>query len=202
MLRAAAQRQMTRGPASAMRSAVGAAKTGAQTIRHMCPEGLILTRMKLMVDDLPVVRASTLVAQGDIRRDAKTALLRFNDDGVEYRVGVRMMRFPGGGFWARFVCPRCDGGSQRLRLLDGEPACVKCIRASGLIYRSQSIRTEKRHVVTAPPRIALICRDTPMRVNARPNRVAERRANAENALRRSLIVARAWRAAKASKAGI
>ena len=125
-----------------------------------------------------------------------------HDDGVEYQVGVRMMRFPGGGFWARFVCPRCDGGSQRLRLLDGEPACVKCIRASGLIYRSQSIRTEKRHAVTAPPRIALICRDTPMRVNARPNRVAERRVNAENALRRSLIVARAWRAAKASKVGI
>jgi hypothetical protein len=158
--------------------------------------------MKRRVDDLPMVRASTLVALGDIRRDATTALLRFGDDGVEYQVGVRMMRFPGGGFWARFVCPRCDGGSHRLRLLDGEPACVKCVRASGLIYRSQSIRTEKRHVVTAPPRIALICRDTPMRVNARPNRVAERRVNAENALRRSLIVARAWRAAKASKAGI
>jgi hypothetical protein len=126
--------------------------------------------MKRRVDDLPMVRASTLVALGDIRRDATTALLRFGDDGVEYQVGVRMMRFPGGGFWARFVCPRCDGGSQRLRLLDGQPACVKCARASGLIYRSQSIRTEKRHVVTAPPRIALICRDTPMRVNARPNR--------------------------------
>jgi hypothetical protein len=41
-----------------------------------------------------------------------------------------------------------------------------------------------------------------MRVNARPNRVVERRVNVENALRRSLIVARTWRAAKASKAGI
>ena len=143
--------------------------------------------MKRMVDDLPVVRASTLVANGDVRRDAVTALTRFSDgDGV----GVRIMRFPGGGFWARFVCPRCGGGSQRLRLLDGLPACVKCARAAGLIYRSQSIRTEKRHVVTAPPRIALLCRDTPMRINSRPNRVAERRVNAEIALRRSLIVAR------------
>jgi hypothetical protein len=198
-----AQRQMTRDPRpQPCFTAGGAPKTGAQKIRHRCPEGLIRAPMKLMVDDLPVVRASTLVALGDIRRDAKTALIRFGNDGVEYQVGVRMMRFPGGGFWARFVCPRCDGGSQRLRLLDGQPACVKCARASGLIYRSQSIRTEKRHAVTAPPRIALICRDTPMRVNARPNRVAERQVNAENALRRSLIVARAWRAAKASKAGI
>ena len=74
--------------------------------------------MKRMVDDLLVVRASTLVANGNIRRDAATALIRFGDgDGVEFRVGVRIMRFPDGGFWARFVCPRCGGGSQRLRLL-------------------------------------------------------------------------------------
>jgi hypothetical protein len=164
---------------------------GAQIVRHRCPEGLILALMKRMVDDLLVVRASALVANGDIRRDVVTALIQFGDgDGAEHRVGVRIMRFPGGGFWARFVCPRCGGGSQRLRLLDGLPACVKCTRAAGLIYRSQSIRTEKRHVVTAPPRIALLCRDTPMRINSRPNRVAERRVNAEIALRRSLIVAR------------
>jgi hypothetical protein len=146
--------------------------------------------MKRTIDDLPVVRASALVAQGYIKRDTNTALIRFGGGGVEYQVGVRTMRFPGGGFWARFVCPRCGGGSQRLRRLDGQPACVKCVRASGLIYRSQSIRTEKRHTVTAPPRIALLRRDTPMRVNSRPNRVAERRINAEIALRRSLIVAR------------
>ena len=162
----------------------------AQKIRHMCPEKLILALMKRTIDDLLVVRASALVAQGYIKRDAKTALIRFGNDGVEYQVGVRTMRFPGGGFWARFVCPKCGGGSQRLRLLDGQPTCVKCARASGLIYRSQSIRTEKRHAVTAPPRIALLRRDTPMRVNSRPNRVAERRVNAEIALRRSLIVAR------------
>ena len=146
--------------------------------------------MKRTIDDLPVVRVSTLVARGYIRRDAKTARVRFGDDGVEYQVGVRMMHFPSGGFWARFVCPRCGEGSQRLRLPDGQPACGKCVRATGLIYRSQSIRTEKRHAVTAPPRIALLRRNTPMRVNARPNRVAERRVNAEIALQRSLIVAR------------
>ena len=158
--------------------------------------------MKRTIDDLPVVRVSTLVARGEIRRDAKTALVRFCDDGVEYQVGVRMMRFPGGGFWARFVCPRCGGGSQRLRLLDGKPACGKCARAAGLIYRSQSIRTEKRHLVTAPPRIALLRRDTPMRVNSRPNRMAERRVNAEIALRRSLIVARKHGVGRAKDLGL
>ena len=61
---------------------------------------------------------------------------------------------------------------------------------AGLIYRSQSIRTEKRHLVTAPPRIALLNRDTPMRVHPRAEPGGGRRANAEFALRRSLIVAR------------
>jgi hypothetical protein len=139
---------------------------------------------------LPMVGVATLLGLGEIRRDTQTALIRFCHEGVEYGVGVRVRRFRNGGFRAMLMCPRCAGRSQRLRLLDGQPACVRCARASGLIYRSQATRTEKRHVVTAPPRIALLRRNTPMRINSRPNRVAERRANIEFALRRSLIVAR------------
>jgi hypothetical protein len=59
-----------------------------------------------------------------------------------------------------------------------------------LIYRSQSVRTETRHVVTAPSRIALLNGDEPTRVNPRPGRKLDRRANLEAKLRRSLIVAR------------
>ena len=82
------------------------------------------------------------------------------------------------------------GGAQRLRLLDDRPACGKCVRASGLIYRSQSIRTEKRHVVTAPPRLAMLNSDTPIAYPSSPWPGGRRRANVEFALRRSLIVAR------------
>jgi hypothetical protein len=139
---------------------------------------------------LPLVRVATFVALGEIGRDAKTARVRFGDDGVEYQVGVRLRRFRNGGFWAMLVCPRCDGGSQRLRLLDGHPACGKCVRASGLIYRSQSIRTEKRHLVTAPPRLARLNSDKPLRVHPRRGRTLDGRANLEFALRRSRIVAR------------
>ena len=146
--------------------------------------------MERTIDDLPMVRASALVAHGYISRGVITALVRFGDGGVEYEVGVRMRQFPNGGFWARFICPRCDGGSQRLRLLDGQALCGKCIRTSGLIYRSQSVRTEARHLVTAPPRIALLSGDKPARVNPRPGRKLDRRANLEAKLRRSLIVAR------------
>jgi hypothetical protein len=146
--------------------------------------------MKRMIDDLPLVRVATLVALGEIGRDAKTARLQFGDDGVEYQVGIKLRRFRNGGFWAILVCPRCGGGAQRLRLLDNRPACGKCVRASGLIYRSQSVRTEKRHLVTAPPRLARLNSDRPLRVHPRAGRTIEARANIEFALRRSRIVAR------------
>jgi hypothetical protein len=146
--------------------------------------------MKRTIDDLPLVRVATLTALGEIARDAKTARVRFEDDDVEHQVGVRLRRFGNGGFWAMLVCPRCGGGSQRLRLLDDQPACGKCVRASGLIYRSQSVRTEKRHTVTGPPRLAMLDSNTPARFHPRAGRVLDRRANIEFALRRSRIVAR------------
>jgi hypothetical protein len=146
--------------------------------------------MKRTIDDLPMVRVSTLVAKGYIKRDAVVALIRFGDDEVEYQVGVRLRRFRKGGFWAMLVCPRCGGGAQRLRLLDKMPACGKCVRVTGLIYRSQSVRTVKRHLVTAPPRLAKLNSDRPLRVHPRAGRTIDKRANIEFALRRSLIVAR------------
>ena len=146
--------------------------------------------MKRTIDDLPLARVADLVARGYVGRDAMTARVRFGDDGAEYQVGIRMRRFRNRGFWAMLVCPRCGGNAQRLRLLDGRPACGKCVRASGLIYRSQSVRTEKRHLVTAPPRITRLNSDRPLRVHARAGRTIDGRANMEFALRRSRIVAR------------
>ena len=146
--------------------------------------------MKGTIDDLPIVRVAALVALGEIGRDTRTARVRFGDDGVEHQVGVKLRHFRNGGFWAMLICPRCGGGSQRLRLLDNRPACGKCVRASGLIYRSQSVRTEKRHTVTAPPRLAKLNSDKPLRVHPRTGRIIDGRANIEFALRRSRIVAR------------
>jgi hypothetical protein len=100
-------------------------------------------------------------------------------------------RFPKcGGWWALFICPRCGGGAQRLRLLDGELVCRVCVKATGLIYRSQATVTAERHMITAPPRIARLNSDKPLRVHARPGRTFDGRVSLENSLRRSLIVAR------------
>ena len=110
--------------------------------------------------------------------------------GVEYQVGVTAKPLPCGAAWSMFICPRCNGRAQRLRLLDGIPSCGACVRATGLIYRSQSVRTEKRVAFTAPPRLTRLNSDTPLRVHPRPGRMLDRRANIEIALRRSRIVAR------------
>jgi hypothetical protein len=59
-----------------------------------------------------------------------------------------------------------------------------------LIYRPQSVRTEKRHLVTARPRIARLNSDGPLRVHPRSGRTFDGRANMEFALRRSRIVGR------------
>jgi hypothetical protein len=146
--------------------------------------------MRSRIEDLPLVRVSTLVASGYIRRDAVTALVRFGDESVEHQVGVRLRRFRNGGFWAMLVCPRCGGGAQRLRLLDSAPACGKCVRASGLRYRVESTAAKDRHLLTAPERIAKLNGDKPARVNPRPGRRLDRRAPTEAALKRSIIVAR------------
>jgi hypothetical protein len=147
-------------------------------------------KMRTRIEDLPVIRVSTLVAHGYISRGAVTALVRFGDDSVEYVVGVRIRPFRNGGFWAMLVCPRCNGGAQRLRLLDDTPSCGKCVRASGLRYRVESTATKDRHLLTAPERIARLSRNKPARVNPRPGRRLDRRAPIEAALKRSLIVAR------------
>ena len=146
--------------------------------------------MKRTIDDLPMVRASTLRAHGYIGPETKTTLIRFDDSGVEYQVGVTQSRFRAAAFGRCSFARGAMGGAQRLRLLDGLPACGKCVRASGLIYRSQSMRTEKRHLVTAPPRLALLNSDKPLRVHPRAGRTIDGRANMEFALRRSRIVAR------------
>jgi hypothetical protein len=146
--------------------------------------------MKTTIDDLPgPVLVSSLVASGQIGRDARSTVIRFSDDGIEYGVGVLVQPLPAGGFWAKFKCPRCNGGAQRLRLLDDAPACGKCCRASGLIYRSQATRTEQRHAVTAPKRIARLNGGGPFRVH-QPGRKVALRARVEAALCRSVIVTR------------
>ena len=136
-----------------------------------------------------VLLMETLNERGNIyvAQAAKTAPHVLNFPVEVLRDGRTLER---GAEWSLFICTRCHGRAQRLRLLGDKPACGACVRASGLIYRSQSVRTEKRHAVTAPPRLARLNSDRPLRVHPWAGRTIDRRANLEFALRRSRIVAR------------
>ena len=50
--------------------------------------------MKLTIDDLPMVKASALRANGYIGPETTTTLIRFRDRGVEYQVGVAVPPHP------------------------------------------------------------------------------------------------------------
>lgn len=151
---------------------------------------LFLAPMKQTIDDLPLQKVSAMVARGEISRQSKTALVRFDGCDVEYQLGVRIDYMPSGGFWAKLLCPKCGRGAQRVRLLDGVPCCGRCCKATGLIYRSQSVATGKRYAVTAPPRLAKLNSERSLFAHHHHGGMLERRRNIEFALRRSRIVAR------------
>ena len=127
------------------------------------------------------------------RAGAKTALVGSTTTASNIRSASGASAFQERRLLAMFVCPRCGGGSQRLRLLDDRPACGKCVRASGLIYRSQSIRTEKRH--RSQRRLASPCLTATSR--ARPSSTGpEARRAGEHGVRASSFAHRrsqAWR---------
>jgi hypothetical protein len=55
--------------------------------------------MKRTIDDLPMVKASTVAAAGLIGPETRSAVVQFGDVG--YAVGVKVHRFPKcGGWWA------------------------------------------------------------------------------------------------------
>lgn len=155
--------------------------------------------MKPVIEDLLMVKASAMAAAGLIAPGMTAATVQFGDVG--YVVGVKVRRFPKcGGWWALFICPRCGSGAQRLRLLDDQPACGKCVRATGMRYRTDMVsHASKRTALTAPKRIARLNGGGPLRVHARPGRGLEGRASIEFALRRSLIVERKAKIAQFEK---
>jgi GGDEF domain-containing protein len=108
---------------------------------------------------------------------------------VRITVSLGLHRWPNGGNWSRFLCPGCDRWARILRLLEGQIMCWRCCRARGLRARVELIRTEKRAAYHAPRLIARLT-GPPARLNPRPGRMLDRRANIEARLRRAGIVAR------------
>jgi hypothetical protein len=95
---------------------------------------------RIFFDELMSLAASRLRVSGAIRLDDRHGFIAFDDEdhGGERRkcIGVVHTKFPNGGSWSYFICPRCGGRKKKLWLIDDAPRCVKCCWSLGVRYRS------------------------------------------------------------------
>jgi hypothetical protein len=95
---------------------------------------------RIFFADLVSLSASRLRATGAIRLEDKYGVIAFDDErhGVERRkcIGVVHTKFPNGGSWSYFICPRCGGRKKKLWLVDDAPRCLSCCWSLGVRYRS------------------------------------------------------------------
>jgi hypothetical protein len=95
---------------------------------------------RVFFDELSSLTASRLKATGAIRIEDRQGVIAFGDEdhGGERRkcIGVTHTKFPNGGSWSYFICPRCGGKKKKLWLVDDAPRCLSCCRSLGIRYRS------------------------------------------------------------------
>jgi hypothetical protein len=91
-------------------------------------------------DELLSLDAARLRAAGAIRIEDRHGVVAFGDEdrGVRRRkcIGVAHTKFPNGGSWSYFVCPRCGGRKKKLWLVADTPRCLSCCWSLGVRYRS------------------------------------------------------------------
>ena len=89
---------------------------------------------RIFFDQLVSLAASRLKATGAIRLEDRQSIIAFGDK--QKLVGVTHTKFPNGGAWCYFVCPRCGGRKKKLWLVDEVPRCLSCCWSLGVRYRS------------------------------------------------------------------
>jgi hypothetical protein len=89
---------------------------------------------RIFFDELVSVGVSRLKATGAIRLEDRHGIIAFGDK--QKLVGVAHTKFPNGGSWSFFICPRCGGRKKKLWLVDDAPRCLSCCWSLGVRYRS------------------------------------------------------------------
>jgi hypothetical protein len=103
-------------------------------------------------DEFQSVRVSRLRANGTVDPSKLSALIPF-PDGSTKLINTAHVRFPNGGGWSYFRCPKCDRRVRQLYLIGKSPRCSICCQALNIRHRSayafgrQARRTAKdRHL--------------------------------------------------------
>src|SRR6516162_9732213 len=150
---------------------------------------------RIFFDELPSLGVSRLRAMGAIKLEDRQAVIPFN--GRMKLIGVTHSKFPNGGSWSYFRCPKCGKRAKKLWLVDDAPRCVKCCWSLGVRYRSAYAfgRTERlRERDRRVDRLQAMLEGGPLRLKPVPanwgNRRLDRVARLTWALRRARIVTR------------
>ena len=85
---------------------------------------------RIFFDELVSVAVSRLKATGVIRLEDQWAHIPFGEQTK--LIGVAHTRFPNGGSWSYFRCPKCGRRAKKLWLLDDAPRCRLCLEKLGV----------------------------------------------------------------------
>jgi hypothetical protein len=150
---------------------------------------------RIFFDELVSVSVSRLRATSRIRLEDRQALIPFGEQTK--LIGVAHTRFPNGGSWSYFRCPKCGARSRKLWLVDDAPRCRLCLEKLGVRYRAvygfgrtERLRERDRRV----DRLQAMLEGGPMRFKPVPpnwgNRRLDRRSLLTAALQRARIATR------------
>jgi hypothetical protein len=146
---------------------------------------------RVFFDELVGVSVSRLRASGAIRLEDRQGIIAFGDK--QKLVGVAHTKFPNGGSWSYFRCPKCGARSRKLWLVDDAPHCRRCLEKLGVrnraaygFGRTERLRERDRRV----DRLQAMLEGGTMRFNPVPPNWGNRRLDRRNRLTWALHQAR------------
>ena len=159
------------------------------------PKRAINAGGRIFFDELVSVGVSRLRATGAIRLEDRHGIIAFGDK--QKLIGIAHTKFPNGGSWSYFRCPKCGARSRKLWLVDDAPRCRLCLEKLGVRYRAaygfgrtERLRERDRRV----DRLQAMLEGGPMRFKPVPpnwgNRGVDRRNRLTWALQQARIATR------------
>jgi hypothetical protein len=155
---------------------------------------------RLLLETLPASESvSRLRAEGKVTAETTSVWIGFGAIELKREVRLAHRRFPNGGSWSFFLCPRCERRVRRLRLNDGRPMCSRCCgNFHRISYGSPAQREAARE--RRIEELRKLINGGPARLNPRPGRTLDRRWWLTVSLRRARIAQR-WEVLRRYRAG-
>jgi hypothetical protein len=146
---------------------------------------------RIFFDELVSIGMSRLRATDAITLEDRQAHIPFGEQTK--LIGVAHTKFPSGGSWSYFLCPKCNRRAKKLWLVDDAPRCRLCLEKLGVrnraaygFGRSERLRERDRRV----DRLQAMLEGGPMRFEPVPPNWGDRRLDRRNRLTAALQRAR------------